>query len=96
MEPSNLADFHQRVQVLRDIVAPPPPTTLQHEEVEAFSIMINTTEAELDHTDLTLCPAPFDSDSGIIGVDGRVGSLLFGFLFIFGFEKMLTFEEPHS
>ena len=25
-----------------------------------------------------------------------VGSLLFGFLFIFGFEKMLTSEEPHS
>ena len=25
-----------------------------------------------------------------------VGSLLFGFLFIFGIEKMLTFEEPHS
>ena len=25
-----------------------------------------------------------------------VGSLLFGFLFIFGFEKILTFEELHS
>ena len=74
--PNNLADFHQRVQVLRDIVAPPPPTTVQQEYVEAFSIMINTTEAELDHTDLTLCPAPFDSDSGIIGVDGRASGCI--------------------
>ena len=68
--PSNLADFHSRVQVLRDIVAPPPTTTVYQECVEAFSIMINTMEAELDPTDMTLCPAPFDSDSGIIGVDG--------------------------
>ena len=45
---------------------------MQQEYVEAFSIVINTTEAELDPTDLTLCPAPFDSDSdsGVTGVDG--------------------------
>ena len=38
--------------------------------------MINTTEAELDPTDLTLCPAPFDSDSGIVGVDGRASACI--------------------
>ena len=29
-------------------------------------------------------------------LDVTVGSLLFGFLFIFGFEKILIFEEPHD
>ena len=76
VQPSNLADIRDRVQVLGDIVAPPPPTTVQQECVEAYSIVLNTTEAELDATDLTLCPAPFDSDSGIIGVDGRASACI--------------------
>ena len=75
-QPGNLADYHSRVQVLRDIVAPPPPTAVQQECVDTFSIALSTTEAGLDQTDLTLCPAPFDSDSGIIGVDGRASACI--------------------
>ena len=76
VQPGNLEEVRERVQVLREIIAPTPPTTVQQEYVEAFSIVLNTTEAELDETDLTLCPAPFDSDSGIIGVDGRASACI--------------------
>ena len=63
-----------RAQALRDILSPPPPPTLSQEYVSAFSIMIN--QAETDLPDLTVCPAPFDSDAGIIGVDNRASATI--------------------
>ena len=63
-----------RAQALRDMLSPPPPPTLSQEYVSAFSIMIN--QAETDLPDLTVCPAPFDSDAGIIGVDNRASATI--------------------
>ena len=47
---------------------------MSQECVSAFSIMIN--QAETDLLDLTVCPAPFDSDAGIIGVDNRASATI--------------------
>ena len=51
-------------------------------------------KAEIKHRDPS-CKLSNKTQNDLLEIL-RVGNSLFGFLFIFGFEKMLTFEELHS
>ena len=70
--PSGHSFHHPTVQTLSQIVAPPSSKTLPESYVDAFSLVINHAEADQYHA--TLMPVKFDSDSRLIGLDGRASA----------------------
>ena len=60
---------------LSTVIRPSPPPSLRRRCLHAVTLLLHTTEPECE-PDLVSCPASFDSDSDLIGVDNRASFCL--------------------
>ena len=60
---------------LATVIRPSPPPSLRRRCLHAMTLLLHSTEQECE-PDLVSCPASYDSDSALIGVDNRATACL--------------------